>query len=306
MNVSDAAYRVGKAIKKSKLGKEHNELLNKLYTELSDSAQNQISTVLSGQYFVGFGNHFNSYLILNDIIEENKENDYFKSDISEILLNANYHKLIKVSKELADELESTLMNVYKLTDDIKTFGTMKEEVPKLRRALVDLQRQIQRTGFVEWAFSNLQNQTLLSEYERKREKLPFSKTNTQIRQAMATNKDELGMLNNIEIIIMMMDYIKEMIFNAHRDNVIELNLNQFERVKYITKDNLKVGVLVLNNEMIINKGFFIKVIDGYKSNYGMATNINMHFDNREGQQSLTTKLKVYLLPENDTDIFRNE
>lgn len=305
MNVSDAAYRVGQSIKKSKLGREHNDLLNELKKELSDSAQYQIDSILSKHRFTGFGNHFYSYLILNDILEENKDNEYFKNDVKEILLNANYHKLLKVSKELADELEATLMNVFKVNDEIKFFGTRKEEVPKLRRALVDLQRQIQRTGFVEWTLYNLQNQTLLSEYENKREKTPFSKTNFQIRQAMAKNKEELVKLNNIEKIIMMMDYIKEMIINAHRDNVIELNLNQFDRVKFITNDSVKMGVLVLNDELIFKKSFFIKVIDGYKTNYGIATNINMQFNNRKGQGSLTTKLKVYLLPENDTNIFRS-
>lgn len=304
MNVSDAAYRVGQAIKKSKLGREHNDLLNKLKTELSDSAQSQISSILSKQHFVGFGNHFYSYLILNDILEENIDNKYFEYDVGEILLNANYHKLLKVSKKLAEELEATLINVYRGSDEIKFFGTKKEEVPKLRRALVDLQRQVQRTGFVEWTLYNLQNQTLLSEYESKREKIPFSKTNYQIRRAMATNKEGLVRLNNIEKIIMMMDYIKEMIINAHRDNVIELNLNQFDRVKFITNDNVKIGVLVLNDELIIKKSYFIKLIDGYKTNYGIATNINMHFNNSEDHESLTTKLKVYLLPENDTNIFR--
>lgn len=305
MNVSDAAYRVGQAIKKTTLGREHNDLLNKLKIELSDSAQYQISSILSTKRFVGFGNHFYSYLILNDILEENKDNEYYKNLVNEILLNANYHNLLKVSKELADELEVTLMNLYKGNDETKFFGTRKEEVPKLRRALVDLQRQIQRTGFVEWTLDNLQNQTLLSEYEIKRDKAPFSKTNYHIRRSMAANKEELVKLNNIEKIIVMMDYIREMIINAHRDNVIELNSNQIDRVKFITNDNVKMGVLVLNGEMIIKKSFFIKLIDGYKTNYGIAANIDMLFNNREGQGSLTTKLKVYLLPENDTNIFRN-
>ncbi|MDU1846797.1 MAG: hypothetical protein E6778_14780 [Niallia nealsonii] len=304
MNVSDAAYRVGQAIKKSNLGREHNSLLNKLKIELSNSAQSHISSILSMQRFTGFGNHFYSYIILNNILEENKDNKYFKDEITEIFSNANYHRLLKVSKELADEISSTLMHVFTGNDDIKLFGTKKEEVPKLRRALVDLQRQIQRTGFIEWALYNSRHQILLSEYESKREKSPFSKQNNHIRKAMAKNQEELARLNNIETVIMMMDYIRDMIFNAHRDNIIELNLNQFDKVKLITTNGIKIGFLVLYDEMISKKSFFIKVIDGYKTNYGIATTINTHFNNREGQRYLTTKLKVYLFPENDTNIFR--
>lgn len=304
MNVSDSAYRLGVIIKKSHLGREHNKIYQQLLLELSDSSKYHISDILSKQNFVGFGNHFYSFLILNDILEENKDNDYFKKDIEEIFSKDNYYELLRISKLLGDELEETLLNVYRVDKDIKFFGTKNEEIPKLRRALVDLQRQIQRTGFIEWSLINLRDQSLLSKYEEKRETYPFYKENVQLRNTIASNDDELKILDNIEMILMMMGYIKQVIFHAHMGNIIEINLENAEKYKFVKFNNFKIGVLIIKDELILKKSFLIKVRDGFKTNYGIASSINMHFNNLNGDQSMTTKFKMYLLPENDTDIFR--
>jgi len=307
VNVSDAAFRLGHALRKSKLGKQHKELLEELEKSLSSSALNQIETILSKKYFIGFGNHFYSYLILNDVLNENKQNIHFENDIKEIFSNQYYFKLLEISEKMAEELEITLKNIYSMEKEIKFFGSNNENIPKIRRAVTDLQKQIQRTGFVEWSLENLQDQTLLNAYDKKRDKDIFSKKNEEIRVEMARNKEELHKLNNIETIIMMMDYIKEMIVHSHRDNIIELNLNQVNQKKFITRNNVKIGLIIINDQMIENKSFLIRVIDGYKVNYGIAKNIKSEFINvkEEGYFKVKTTIKVYLLPQNDTNLFRS-
>ncbi|HHQ8912967.1 TPA: hypothetical protein ACSVZR_003221 [Bacillus cereus] len=308
MNVSDAAYRTGIALKKSKDGRKHKELYDKLCSELSSEARKCILDILNNFKFVGFGHHFRSFLILNDILEENKDNEFFKTHIEEIFSKGEYFELLKLSDKIAQELEETIQNLYKVNEPIKYFGTSQEVVPKLRRALQDMQIQISRSGFQEWLLLNNTNQnrvlSLTTDYEGERESLPFSKKNRLLRIRLATKDGDLEILNKIETITLMMGYVKQIIFNAHLDNIVELNVNQLLKYRLRNIDDIKIGVLKINDEVFFNPSFLIKLHNGYKVNYGIAKSFNSQFQNRGEYFDVQTKISVYLFPENDTNFFR--
>lgn len=308
MNVSDAAYRTGIALKKSENGRKHKELYDKLCNELSPEAKQHILEILNSFKFVGFGHHFRSFLILNDILEENRDNEFFKAYIEEVFSKEEYFELLKLSDKIAQELEVTIQNLYKVNEPIKYFGTSQEVVPKLRRALQDLQIQISRSGFQEWVILNNTNQnrilSLTKDYERERESMPFSKKNGLLRIRLATEDGDLEILNKMETIILMMGYVKQIIFNAHLDNIVELNVNQLLKYRLRNIDGIKIGVLKINDEAFFNPSFLIKLHNGYKVNYGIVKNFNSHFQNRGEYFDVQTKISVYLFPENDTNFFR--
>ncbi|WP_046180569.1 hypothetical protein [Domibacillus tundrae] len=305
MNVPENAYKVGKLIKKTDDGKRQLDLITILKNELSEEAYKQFFDLLNSYKHVGFGKHFFSILIAYDLLEHNKDNPYFKKIVKEITSNEHMKELLDVSKKLGEELEYTLLQLLK-SDIIKYFGTSKNPIAKLKRGLQDLQVQIQRTGFIEWCFLNInQQKPFLNEYEKKRNDIPFDKENKKLIKQIAKSEGEEKLLEQHEVTINMMNYFKQLIFDAHIDSLREYNVESFDKYRKVDLNNLTHIAFKSSDIGPFQDSFLIKVRDENITRYGLIKSTNINFTNQGDYFDCTARVKAWLFPVNDTNYFRN-
>ncbi|WP_342504702.1 hypothetical protein [Sporosarcina sp. FSL K6-2383] len=302
MNVPECAYKVGKIFKKTIEGKRYLELLEKLKEEISENSLSGFMSTLNRNQISGFGNHFFSVVNSYELMKENLDNEYWGRVAREILDSRTMEELVVLSKNVGESLEKLTLELLQ-SKIVKTFGDI-DTPPKLKRILQDLQVQIQRTGFIEWCILNQSNfQNHLSVYESERGKLPFDKKNKELRNRLALNQDEINFLEKQELLLSMMSFTKQLIFDTHIDSLSDFNMDSIYRIR--VKDIKGLGHAVFKTNSFRGQGesFIFKLIDLNEVKFGIINSTNTSF--KQGDEYINTIVQAIIFPTNDTNFFRD-
>lgn len=301
MNIAETAFRVGIQLRKYEKGLHLIELYDKVKSKTSNEAWN-----LFTRYFriSGIINYFSIPYAYN-FIKRNKDNEkvtkYFKKEIDEILSIEEFKELCSLSEFFGNALDKLILDIISPTVPNSFAGIVAK--PKLKRAIQDLHVAIQRTGFLPSAAKIYQKRyKVLSIFDQQRKKFPFTKENRDFIYELSKNEEEKEALFYNESMNSLIEFIKELIFEAH--------LGIFESIEYklikkeITKTFNKLILFkyhFVDNYFNNTEGCLIQINNRNKYSYGLVLNKYSQFNS----DRFKTKYRGILYPEKDTNIFIN-
>lgn len=315
MNIIEASIRLGKAIRKTDIGRQ---LLN-TYQLVSEKYRNEEN----GDYSLfnqsvekeACQYNFFAWIISYDKFSYINENP--DSENANLFLNTA--KLVLADedvKKLADEAMKMGEIVTKLLDFVLTnnrefngFGNSF----KVKNAITDLMMSIQRTSLILYIASKLrtviENQKFV-EYETERRNKKFLPFSNEAMKFIAENieTDEL-IKDGIERIVFLQYVISKGIFEGFWDIVSEIQENE------ITKSNLEFNGKITdvefchNNifiELIHRESWLYKLIYSDRNVYVLANKKSICFVNKDDKDKEVATISGIAYPEEDVKFFESE
>lgn len=308
MNIAEASYRVGQAIRRIDQGKQLIDLFNKAKDITSQDAWSNFYKLLISGGRQGIKHYYsipNTYYLL----EANKENEELleplKDEITEILSIEEYKQLCDLGIYFGNAIEELLKDMFKPLIPKNFAGTVAK--PKLKRSIQDLYVAVQRTEIVKYVLQEFNNKQefieLISIYESRRNELPFSKKNRiQIKELSNDNGEQTSLLFFYEAMNSILSFIKQVIFESHLGLITELSHDDItlKRVKSVNK--LDIFKIDTQNPYIFNRGNILKISSPTNIIYGLICKSRISFTQYNG---MNCRLTGYLYPTNDQGLFTN-
>lgn len=303
MNIAEASYRVGRALEKIDTGKELLDVMKVTQEKTTPEAWQNFSKLVITNARNGLGHYYgiaNAYYLL----ESNKENqkfEFLKKEIEEILSISEYKRLVELGIYFGKAIEELHKGMITPATPKNFAGIVAK--PKLKRKIQDLHVSVQRTSIVKYIFTKLaKNQKpikIISEYDSKRSKYPYTKENRMLIQKLSKNDKELNLLYFNELFSSVFDFMKRVIFEAHLGLMIELDESDITSQTIKTID--KFGVIRINttNPLLMKKGYVFRIVGSEAERYGLFTKKQFSFSQEEGN----CKLCGYFYPQDDKGLF---
>lgn len=303
MNIAEASYRVGQALKKIDEGKEMLDLLKVIQDKTSPEAWHNFFKLVITNARNGLGHYYgiaNAYYLL----EANKEDQMsvvIKKEIEEILSIPEYKKLVELGIYFGNAIEELNKEIITPATPKNFAGTVAK--PKLKRKIQDLHVSVQRTSIVKYIFTNLatnqKSMDIFSKYDLKRSSYPFTKENRILIQRLSKNNEELNLLYSSELFSTVIDYMKRLIFETHLGIIIELDESDITSKEVKTIDKFDVIRIKCTNPLLLNEGFTFKIVEPGVERFGLFTNKRFSFS----QENWNCKLSGYIYPQDDKGLF---
>ncbi|MGG3450371.1 hypothetical protein ABER98_10890 [Domibacillus aminovorans] len=303
MNVAEASYKVGQALKKIEAGKELSDVIKVLQEKTSPEAWNNFSKLVISNGREGLSHYYgipNAYYLL----EANKENqkvDVLKKEIEEILSIPEFKRLVELGLDFGNAIEELHKELLTPTIPKNFAGTVAK--PKLKRKIQDLHVSVQRTSIIKYVFENFGKNDkaleMISDYDSKRSKYPFTKENRLLIQQLASNSEEVNLFFSQELFSSVFEFMKRLIFETHLGIIIELEDTNI--TSQAVKSIHKFSAITLNtpNPILMNQGFTFRMIRQGEENFGFLKGKQFSFNSDEWNCRLTG----YLYPQDDKGLF---
>lgn len=299
MNIAEVAFRVGVQLRKHDKGLHLIELYDKVKLKTSNEAWN----IFKGSYRRSGIINYYSFPYAYNLIESNKDNEevsnYLKTEIDEILSIQEYRELCSVSEFFGKALDKLILDILSPTVPKSFAGTVAK--PKLKRAIQDLHVATQRTGVLpSVAKIHQKRYTVPTIFEQQRERFPFTKNNRDLIYELSKNEEEKEALFFYESMNSLIEFIKELIFEAHLGIIesIEYGLIKKEITKPFNKLNL-FKFHFADNYFDNTEGCLIQIKNRNQYSYGLVQSSSSHFDS----EKVITEYRGILYPEKDANIF---
>lgn len=254
MNIVEASYRVGLALRKSSQGKE----LLSLYQEAQESVPSQTWRDFEKVGRKKWGKHFFSYPISLAIYEANREQEDLpsplKEDIEKVLNSDKIKIFSNRCEEFGLELEEVAKSIFALVIP-KTFGNI-DTPPKLVRALQDLSISCQRTGLLKFFLKNYKSrqfQEKMNEFETRKKDLNSTPFNNKIRELVrdiANEKIAAESIYIIEAFSEALNSLKQVIFEAQLGLILNLKNEDIKIIRKHEINKLAFYSIKLNEHML--------------------------------------------------------
>lgn len=284
MNIVEASYRVGLALKKSREGKE----LLFLYKEAMESVSSQAWSDFEKVGWRKWGNHFFTYPMSQSIFEENRVNDKLplplKEDIEKVISSDKIKIFSNSCEKFGIALEDVAKSIFAPTIS-KTFANI-DTPPKLVRALQDLGICCHRTGFLKFFLQNYKSrefQEKMSELEEKKKHLkstPFSHQIRKLVRDIAKNKQTVEKIYITEAFSGVLDVIKQLIFETYFDLVLDLNKDDIKIFRKRGINKLELFSIRLNEHRadVMNwNGSIIRLNESGETNFALVKKRKLSF-----------------------------
>jgi hypothetical protein len=305
MNIAEASYRVGQAIRRIDQGKQLVDLFNKAKDITSQDAWSNFYKLLISGGRQGIKHYYsipNTYYLL----EANKENEELleplKDEITEILSIEEYKQLCDLGIYFGNAIEELLKDMFKPLIPKNFAGTVAK--PKLKRSIQDLYVAFQRTEIVKYLLREYEKRQdfidLISTYDSKRKDYPFSKENRIQIKEIANNVEQTSLLFLNEAINSIFSFMKQIIFESHMGLITELSHDdvRLKRVKSVNK--LDIFKIDTHNPYILNQGNILKITSPTNTEYGLIYERRISFTQYNG---MNCRLTGYLYPTDDQGLF---
>lgn len=304
MNIVEASYRVGLALKKSREGKE----LLSLYKEAQNSVPSQIWRDFEKVGQKKWGKHFFTYLNGLAIFEANREQDNLPSLLKEEIEKVLSSNKIKIFSNRCEKfgiaLEEVAKSVFSPTI-LKTFANI-DTPPKLVRALQDLGIFCQRTGLFKFFLQNYKSREFMekmNEYGEKREDLnsiPYSHKIRKLIRDIANEKTTVESIYVMEAFSTVLDTLKQVIFESYLDLILNLNSEDIKIFRERKRNKLALFSIELNEHMldIMNwNGSIISFNQNNKTCFALVNRRKLSWMNQDS--TLKIRMSGIMYPNDD-------
>lgn len=303
MNIVESSYKVGLVLKKVKQGKD----LLQLYREAQESVP---VSVWKNYEKIGrkkWGKHYFIYPYALSVYKENRDKENLplslKEEIEMVLNSEKINKFSNACKEFGMVLEEMAEVIFQPTL-YKKFLSI-DTPPKLVRSIQDLSISCHRTGLLKqimkiYKLNGFEEK--IDKYEEKKKDLDLIPFNHDVRMLIRTVADEKiskESLYIMETFSVMLNVIKQVIFESHFDLILNLSNEDISIIKKYERNKLILIAIRLNEHMIniMNwNGSIISFSEGNKIQYALVSKRKLSW------KDSSIKIEVWgmMYPYNDT------
>jgi hypothetical protein len=306
MNIAEASYRVGMALRKSKHGNELVEFYREIEKSISVDSWDlfhQKRAVM--MHYFAFPN---SFAIINGNYQRDDLPEYIHKMLEELVNNSIVREFCDKCVSFGREMEQTLLSILVPNKIPRSFGNFETQAP-LRRAIQDLHVTMQRSGITQKMLLYVDKygglNKKMSDFESKIDKshIPFHKVRRTLINELSSSGNDYRMLVLMDSFVSTMQVIRQIICETHLGMISELGVDESTYYRYRVCDMIIPFRLHLNNspKFMSNYGTFAHIREGAKDNFALITKINIRFG-RDVPEGIRTKIVGYLYPENDVNI----
>ncbi|MED2981299.1 hypothetical protein P4311_07590 [Bacillus thuringiensis] len=306
MNVAEAAHRVGEALKKTDKGRELTDLINKLVKTVSSEVWDSFHKL-----YVSGGKrgliHYYSLTQAYSIIEGHKDNEelpsFLKGHVESILSINDFQQLADLGNYFGKAIDELILNVMGPMVPKEFAGETAK--PKLKRAIQDLHVSFQRTGLLRYMMTNVKDKQeklsiITSSYNARREPFSLTKANRRLIRELSDNRDDRKILLFYEIFGGMLDFIKQLIFETHINEIVCLERDTLIKEKIVHLHGIDLFMNKNYDVSILGRGHIILIKERNQYRFGLMKERSFSFNRERGG---IVSIKGYLYPEDDNKIF---
>lgn len=312
MNVLDAASRIGQQMKTIPLGREWIELYTAVASTVSPEAWDTLLKIPIGYL------HYYSFPYAMDIINNNEAREdipnFLRDTLVELKQSAALQRLCELSVALGKNLNEMVQSTLTPNTIPKDFGQLTAS-PKLSRSIQDLHTVIQRSRMLHSLFRYLdpttkQFPTIVDRfYERQRTlRHPLNRQIRSMINDLAQNEEQRTLLSLIYKTDLLLELVKQLVFEAHANRVVEIPIEAVLRVSVRDCGGIQPILVRLDPSQI---GFlnshssFAKITVNGSRRTILIRGLQIKFRTRDATQ-FKMHLTGYLYPESDVNVFNDQ